>query len=457
MLPRFEIVDRFRPVGLLAPGGIRVDRAWPSGTAPVGCRGAAGVLAPYAAVVVDLDHAELAGRLELGWTGPDGERLIGWYDGGRRLLGIDLVDSAGTRSRHRSRRFGRPDGGVGAMALTLTGTHLAVWTSHRDKWTARARIDLSGAVETRSEAFLGRLEVGYDWQPRYADPAPVTRLRAGAFGQLGLRDLHVVTQATGEPVRDPDGRLLLTATHAGPSFFDTGHTGVWSFDPDSRELAHRADLYFRRPDRPGVFGDHATHLVRDGEEWLVAASTWGDFDRTTVGVILARTTADLTTGEHVLDTEVLGIPSDAVGVWDPHLTRIEGVWHVAYVAARKFFDFHPGLCRGNTLDTLAPVAEDHSRSATEGTSLVEIDGRWWVVASDGRDNPRDRRAAYPIYDLDLTEAGALDAPYPSNIPWPTIWREGDGWLMLTFDGSRYGGDLLGYGTHGGVVLMQSRP
>ena len=50
---------------------------------------------------------------------------------------------------------------------------------------------------------------------------------AGAFGQLGLRDVRLVSEADGTPVLDGQ-RLLLTATHAGPGFFDAAHTGVWS-------------------------------------------------------------------------------------------------------------------------------------------------------------------------------------------------------------------------------------
>ena len=88
---------------------------------------------------------------------------------------------------------------------------------------------------------------------------------------------------------------------------------MWRFDPVAVEVAHTADLFFRRPDRPGVFGDHATHLVRtDGGGWLVATSTWGDFERpatragrrTPAGlrVTLAGSDADLLHGAHVLDT-----------------------------------------------------------------------------------------------------------------------------------------------------------
>ncbi|CUR55363.1 conserved hypothetical protein [metagenome] len=455
MLPRFEVLDRLRPVDLLAPGLIRTDLSWRD-HAPASAWSSGPAVAPYLAVVLEIDEGEVDGRLSFGWAGADGSRLLGWYDGRRRLLGIDLVSASGVASSHRSRRFGRLDGGsaTGSLALTLTGTHLSVLTAHRGIWSARARVDLAGTLDARSETFLHGLEVGFDWDAAQDAPSPVRRLRAGSFGQLGLRDLHVATQADGEIVRR-DGRIVLTATHAGPGFFDTGHTGVWTFDPETVELEHVADLYFHRPDRAGVFGDHATHLVRDGDQWLVATSTWGDFDRTSVSITLARTGADLLHGQHVLDTVALRVPSTGVGVWDPHLARIDDVWHVAYVSARKFFAFHPALCRGTSLDDLHLVAEDRTRRATEGTVLVQLDGEWCLLASDGRDNASGRRERYPVYDLRLREIGALDAPYSTNIPWPMVVPHGDVWLMLTFDGTRYGGGILGYGTHGDVVVMRT--
>ena len=208
----------------------------------------------------------------------------------------------------------------------------------------------------------------------------VTHVRAGAFGQLGLRDVRLVSDADGTPLRD-GGRLLFTATSAGPGFFDAAHTSVWSLDPDGWVPEHRADLFFRRPDKPGAYGDHATHLVRDGARWLVATSTWGDFDghtgrnrRTaTVAVTLAETDADLLSGRHLLDTRPLRLPTDglrSVGVWDPHLVRIDGRWHVGFVSASRFFKFHPALAAGPSLDDLTLLGADTTRTATEGTTLA---------------------------------------------------------------------------------------
>jgi hypothetical protein len=279
--------------------------------------------------------------------------------------------------------------------------------------------------------------------------------------------VRFVTEEDGRPLREGDA-LWLTATSAGPGFFDTAHTSVWRFDPVTLEATHSGDLFFRRPDRPGVFGDHATHLLRSDGRWLVATSTWGDFEtpatragrRTASGlrVTLAESDAGLLRGTHVLDTRELPLPTDglaSIATWDPHLVRRDGEWLVGFVSARRFFDFHPALAAGPTLEDLRLLGAATDRRSTEGTTLVEVDGRMVVLASDGRESARGQRARFPVFDLAMADLGVLDAPYPTNLPWPSVARVDGTWLMASFNGRPAGGKLLGYGTHGDLVVMRS--
>jgi hypothetical protein len=390
-----------------------------------------------------------------------GDVLTGSYDGLR--VWLEVTTGSG-RTSHASRRHGRVGRGVGRFALTLTGTMLTALTCQGGAWVARARVDLTEVgIEPRYESWLRGLTAGHE--------GSAEGVRSGAFGQLGLRDIRVVTYADGSPFREDDGTLLLTATSAGPGFFPTAHTSVWALDPVTYDLVHRAALYFRRDGL--VYGDHATHLVRDGDEWLVTTSTWGGFkapDKTDpskpwspVGVVMARTDTDLTRGEHVLDATPLALPTESpeighsasVGVWDPHLLRRDGEWLVGYVSARKYFDFHPMLASGPSLDALSLRAARTDRTATEGTTLVPLGGTVVVGASDGRDNPRRVRARYPIFDLDLNEVAELRSAYVTNLPWPTLIPVGDEWLHVAFDGTPHGGRLPGYGTHGEVLISRS--
>lgn len=461
MLPRFEIVARHRPVAVVGTPHLAerydVPRAQRSST------GTLPLLAPYGAVEVALSGR--GGQVAAGLAGPDGSRFAAVLDGGRVRM---TIGSGAAESVHRSRRHGRTRRPPGRLALAVTGTSVAALTLEAGAWVARARVDLAvpGAAarpDVRDPDWLAGLTASWT----STEPGAVTAWSAGTFGQLGLRDIRLATHADGSAYRTADGALLFSATSAGPGFFGTAHTSTWTLD--ARDGWRRgAELYFRRPERPGTYGDHATHLVRDGGRWLVATSTWSDFPvdkqaRTDarVRVTLAETDADLTRGQHLLATRALDLPTDgpSVGVWDPHLVRDGGQWLVGYVSARRFFDFHPVLASGPSLDALTLRAASGRRTATEGTTLVRDGDTWRVLASDGREGPRGRRGRFPVLDLDLRETGTLDAPYPTNIPWPTVVPPdpavpGDEWRLVTFDGTPSAGALAGYGTHGDVIVMR---
>ncbi len=367
------------------------------------------------------------------------DRLAVTYDGTGCALS---VTAGGETTEHHSRRHGRPEAPVERLALTLTGTRLSALTFEAGHWAVRGFVDLRDRVDTHDESWLAGVR------------ADGGELRG--FGQLGLRDVRLVTHADGSPYRQ-GSEVLLTATSAGPGFFDTAHTSVWSLDPVALTLAHRSDVFFRRTGRPGAYGDHASHLLRDGDRWLLATSTWGDFDHrrkgARVAATLAETTADLLTGRHVLDTRPLPLPTTgltSVGVWDPHLVRTDSGWLAAYVSATKFFRFHPVLATGPTLDDLTLRAAASGLRETEGVTLHRVGDAWRVLASDGV------RRRYPVLDLDLTEVGELDAPYPSNIPWPTLLDHDGTHLLIGFDGEPAGGRLVGYGSHGRVRFARPR-
>ncbi len=428
--PGLAVVRRHRPVSIVQPG--------------TGLPGA-----PCAAVETDLD-------------GPDQDAVVGLASGSTELRAhrvggrawIELT-RAGRTTRHESRRHARAPRSSG-VALSLTGDLVTALTRDGGRWVARAVLRLDEqhtpgleAPDVRDEGWLAGLHATGD------------AARAGTFGQLGLRDPRLVSHADGTPYL-LEGALVLSATSAGPGGFGSGHTSLWRLDPGSLDLEHRADLFFRRSERPGVFTDHASHVVRDGDRWLVATSTWGDFDEETraeVGVTVAVTADDVLRGTHVLDTAPLALPTTgftSVGTWDPHLVRTAEGWLVAYVSASRFFRFHPVLAGGPTLDALTLRAAATGRTACEGPTLLETADGWRVLASNGRDARRDRvgePATYPVLDLDLREVGRLAAAYPTNLPWPTLAATEQGWLLVGFDSTPAGGPLLGYGTHGDLVLQ----
>jgi hypothetical protein len=98
---------------------------------------------------------------------------------------------------------------------------------------------------------------------------------------------------------------------------------------------------------------------------------------------------------------------------------------------------------------------------TEGTVMQKIGGTWYVLCSSSRDEGGPYAGHYVIYDLHMSFVGFLDAPYPTNIPHPMVFPVADsatkttGWRMVTFDGTQYREDVLGYGTHGDFYVMRA--
>ncbi len=434
----FEIVEQFRPFELLAPGFVAVDLTGPPGRDLQLAE--SGPVAPFVAVEVDVD----GGPAEAGLATPDGDQVLVCWSPDRRRLTLEI--RRGGRRRVVRRKRLRFEGGRLAFALCENQVTGLVDTGAGWQPVLTTRDRVAALVDLRAEAELARYRYAYGG-------AGVTGVRAGLFGMTGLRDPHVVQNADGTPYLR-DGRIHLTWTCAGLGFFQQAHWSVWSLDPAApADMRLEAHLFTRRDGL--VLGDHAGQLVRDGDRWLVATSSWGDFTPGSIHVRHTETTADLLSGVHLLETVPTALPTDA-GTWDPSLTRVDGSWRVAFVESpsQDPFDFHPALARTGSpdwTDALERVGAADDLHQCEGPILATVGDTTWLLASDGH------ARHYPVLDLEFRRVGQLDAPYPSNIPHPQLVPDGSGgWLLVTFEGTQYAESTMGYGGHGDVVVMRSR-
>jgi hypothetical protein len=448
----FHIEAKYRPFDLIAPRFVQYDTAVVAALAgdtlvstdvrPV---------APYGTVEVEVRR--LAGaRVAAGLAGDAGS-VLGTYDATTGRAGIEVtVGGVTTTVRSAPATLAAPfrlavavnENAVTVLAdATGTGAGWQPLLTERDG--VRARIDL------RDPRVLGRLSYAYGG----SGSALLGRVRAGYFGQAGVRDPHVVQYADGRPyIRD--GKLYLTMTNAGLGFFQQAHWAVWTLDlADPTKLEQVATLFFARDSV--VLGDHAGQIIYDQRRhrFILLMSSWGDFNFTGVHVRHTTTTANVLSGIHVLATEPLPLPT-TVSSWDPALTKINGRWHIAFVespAQQPAFVFHPALAaapaHADYDEALTLLGADTTVNQTEGTILQKFGNRWYVLASDG--NARQ----YPVYDLRMRRLGTLNAPYGTNIPHPMVVPAGDRWRLLTFDGTQYAEPILGYGGHGDFIVMST--
>ncbi|NHC25231.1 hypothetical protein G6553_18870 [Nocardioides sp. IC4_145] len=498
----FEVVDRQRRVDLLADRFVTLRDSFaaagrakeyavlaPRGTAGAvrsgggelrigGGAGAHSTLlrsrtrqeAPYAAVLVDVASFSGDGtrdRVLAGLARGARDHLLAWYDRATGTVGIDLTLDGTTET------LGTAEADLAApfeLGFALTSTTVVAFADTGSGPDPLVKATLDERLDLREPAALRTWHNSFGAESG-SGTVVLDRVRAGYFGQLGLRDPHLVTHADGTPYIDR-GKAYLTFTQAGLGFFETAHWGVWTLDLETYRLEQVANLFFQRDGNDVVLGDHAGHLVRDdaNRRWIVTTSTWGDFANDSVEIDYAtpRSSVDVLSGVHVLRTRQLrlptgDLPSAAVGQWDPHVVRIGARWYVGFVNARRFFDFYPALARsprGGDFTELSLVGADPSKVETEGTVLQRFGGRWYVLASNGDASPAEIRGQYPVYDLEMEQLGVLDAPHPTNIPWPMVIpvaeRGRTRWLLVTFNGTQYDEPLLGYGTHGDVVVMEAQ-
>ncbi|WNV74708.1 hypothetical protein [Geodermatophilus sp. DSM 44513] len=447
----FEEVHRHRPRSVLSPF-VAHDETDPRAPADGEVRRlGTGPVAPFCAVLLDLGSDGVGPGLAAGLSGSTGS-VLGRWDPARGEVRIEVTGPAGVTVAGTARAPGERPSQLAVVVQADRVTVLAATAGGELRPLLTARAPVAAALDLREPAVLAGL--------RYAWGGRVRRVRAGVCGPAGVRDPQVVRRPDGSPLVE-DGRLHLTMTSAGLGFFQQAHWSVWALDLADPSRLEQVGAVFSARDGL-LLGDHAGQLLVDRStgRTTVLVSSWGDHDPARgVHVRHTTTTADLLRGVHVLPTERLDLPTTA-SAWDPSLARVGRRWYLAFTECVAFsprYTFHPALAVTTGPDWtrgLRLVAADTVLEQTEGSLLQPVEGRWYVFASDG-----DARR-HPVYDLRLRRLGHLSAPYGTNIPHPVVVRAGTGrrapWWLLTFDGTAWHEDVLGYGTHGDFVVMAAR-
>lgn len=520
-----------------------------------------GQKAPFATVIIDVASLPEEGTIYAGLYRDENEYVHAYYDNDTNTVGFEARvsgqtymtdDSDGPLSMGRPAepeqrlfeepfRFAFVANENRVIALVSSPSDLGNWRPliERDIYFETGNdpvTSLDLRDETRLEPSPTALRNGFGARSETGSNILFDRVRAGYFGEAGVRDPHVVQYADGEPYIK-DNKLYFTITNAGLGFFEKAHWGVWTMNLSNyTDIEQVGNIFWRNapgstvpPDK--VLGHHAGQIIRDEEfeggtgRWIVVASSWGDFgpqggDRGNFGTVTypdgnpsgeppvptgpvyeepvdilydeRPLTENILKGVHILDGKkhpINDIPFPTEGKWDPGLTRIDGVWYLAYVIALDLFsDFQPALAKsppgGDHLTAIEFVGADWEKVATEGPIIQKLGGEWRLFASCGDDEPARFEGRYPIYFLEAANPGAdetdreaaeaqtgqrlqtdgyLDAPHPTNIPHPMIVplryrREGrtrTKYIMITFNGDQYYIERLGYGTHGDFYVMQA--
>jgi hypothetical protein len=464
--------DVLAPAPELDPGTARLDGGAlsVSGTSFFALyRTAAGPVAPYAAVQVDVasfsgGRRRARNTVYAGLVRDEANYVVASYNRTSETVTVQVVDQ-GERFQliEATATLSAPF----TFAFVLNENNVIALADTGDGFRPLVRANVASVLDMRDPAVLSRYRYGYGARAG-SGTIVLDGVKAGYWGKAGVRDPHVVTWADGTPYI-ADGKLYLTLTNAGLGFFQFAHWGVYTLDladytsPDA--LREVGKVFFQRNGR--LVGDHAGHIVYDPAigAFRVLASTWGTFSGNGVAITSAVVAGDLLHGVTVVrEPRILALPTH-VSRWDPHTVRIGRRWWVAFVESpsQNPFVFHPALARGprtGEFGSFRLVGRDLERTMTEGMVMQKIGGRWYVLCSSSRDEgPAGGR--YRVYDLRMRFVGFLDAPYPTNIPHPMVFpvaipeSGSTRYLLVTFNGTQYFESVLGYGTHGDFYVMEA--
>ncbi len=442
--------------------------------------------APFATVIIDV-ASQPDGTVYAGLYRDDLEYVHIYYDKDRQRVGIEArvngVDyPAGETDRFEQRLFEAPfrfafvANENRVIALVSSPSDLGGWRPiiERDVFF-ETRNAVPGPLDLRDQSRLEPSETalrnGFGARSERGSNILIDRVRAGYFGEAGVRDPHVVQYADGAPYIK-DNKLYFTQTNAGLGFFEKAHWGVWTLDLDDyTNIEQVGNIFWRNADDPivpanKVLGHHAGQIIRDEEfedgtgRWILVASTWGDFGpqggdnglgatrenprppgpfgfitypdeqgyEPPVDIVYAEElgtsgglslSTNILRGVHVVEGKkhpVNNVPFPTEGKWDPGLTRINGRWYMAYVIALDLFaNFQPALARspenGDHTETVEFVGADWEKRATEGSIIQKLGGEWRMFASCGDDELPEFQGRYPIYFLEAANPNA-----PAELP-----------------------------------------
>jgi hypothetical protein len=267
----FGVVRRQRPVDLVAKGFVqlrdrfdrdheRYERLSPtgsrgriqfggghlrvSGTSPFFTlfRSQTRQRSPYAAVVVDVAAGGTSrGTVMSGLIKDADNYVVARYDGNAATVGLEVsvggtVQTLGTAAVDVQKPF--------RLGFGLTSTTVVAFLDDGSGFRPLVKGNLSGILDLRRPANLAQYRNGFGVRAP-SGAVVLDGVVAGYFGQLGLRDPHLVTRADGTPYIK-DNLAYLTFTQAGLGFFETAHWGVWTMDVRTFELKQVANLFFQR-------------------------------------------------------------------------------------------------------------------------------------------------------------------------------------------------------------------
>ena len=340
------------------------------------------------------------------------------------------------------------------FAFVLNKNEASAWYDSGTGWQRITSVDLS-TVDLRDPAVLAT------YHPTFGAASGGTTsawafdwFEYGYFGQLGLRDVTLVTHKDGAPYT-VGGDLFFTATAAGyAGAGGGGHTGVYAINLKTGVLRKTGALFVRRG-APLIYNDLPANIIYDDDiqAWRVFIATFGNGFGSTLQILHQIYRGEILNGVTVLrDAAALALTEDAAeDVYDPCVVfdPVAQEWLVAYAATTDTnFAGDPMYVALDSSTDLVTFTSEWQKSANtgfEGAKIQKVDGSYYVVsASKTTFRVYDRAGTY-LNDLNVgTHPASATPPHATLIP----LFDGDEtrWFLICHDDTKFGANDFSWGS-----------
>lgn len=340
------------------------------------------------------------------------------------------------------------------MAFSLHGNEAGGWIDRGNGW----ELLVSGSLSTASRDFTTTSTlngyqpiVGISTNGAAADVV-WKNLKAGPFGQSGLRDPNLVRYEDMTPVRK-GSKIYLTMTASGPTD-DASHWGVYTYDITTRLIEKVGQILFSESTK--TLGRLPGEIVydRNADEFKVLISNFGGDDSGPTVISKVQTTEWVLDGAHVIGDPVdltLDLGTSGVGAYDPSFFWDGTKWLLAYTITEDLTFatdvYFTALASSTDFVTWSKVENDESNQGYEGTKITKISDIALVFAAN--------RTSHRIYEtgtltLQGTNTTPLTVSSPVSPPHTLVVPINKGGVtqydMIQFDGTKLGSDNFTWGT-----------
>lgn len=338
------------------------------------------------------------------------------------------------------------------IALSLVMNSASVWIDSGSGWQCLVTHQIPTATVNMKTLDL----TGWKAAFTVAASASVTwvfdNLKSGIFGGVGIRDMTLVTNASGEPISF-SGKYRFTATSVCPA--GTGYNSVWEYNPADYSIAIIGSILVNRGGARQ--NDLNAHIVQNNDlTYRVITASWGNGFGGVIQCFHKNNVGDIMSGEaYINNPDQLSLPlipgTGSGGAYDPYLIYNVDRWVLAYAVVDRtdFLGENFYIASAYTFDfvTFTGIASDPSRTKVEGPKICKSNDEFFIYGGG--------RGIQPAYDLSMNYVG--DPGFSPDLyngsdtqPHVMIFPHGSSYHCLTWNQVRFGtaaftwGDFLVY-------------